>query len=61
MNNVLNNMMGGREAFHEAAEKKLKKLHKDTCSCDKCKMHKDKYSNNDIVYVAGTPVSLNRP
>lgn len=60
MNNVVNKMLG-REEFHELAEKKLKKLHSDKCSCNKCKMHKDKYSNNDIAYVAGTPVSLNRP
>jgi hypothetical protein len=61
MSNVLNNMMGNRHEAHELAEKKLKKLHSDKCSCDRCKMHTDKYSHADIVYVAGTPVSLNRP
>jgi hypothetical protein len=61
MSDVLNKMLGRGEAFHEKTEKLAKKLHSDKCSCNKCKMHKDKYSHNDVMYVAGTPVSLNRP
>ena len=77
MSDVVNKMLG-REEFHEAIEKRVKKLHSDKCSCDRCMegRHRataakrsglskipvnDKYGQNDIMYVAGTPVSLNRP
>jgi len=60
MSDVVNKMLGRGEAFHEKTEKLAKKMHKDNCSCNRC-MKTDKYSHNDVIMVAGTPVSLNRP
>jgi len=57
---ILHNMLGKGEEFHEKSEKVARKLHSDKCSCDRC-MKKDKYSKNQYINVAGTPVSLNRP
>lgn len=58
---ILANMLGRGEEFHEKSEKLARKLHGDHCSCDRCRMKNDKYSKNQYVNVAGTPVSLDRP
>lgn len=46
---IVDKMIGKGEATHEKIEHKTKKL------------YKDKYSKDQYIMVAGTPVSLNRP